>query len=362
MSDEVYRQVARVLDTLPSGFPPTESGVEIRLLKKMFEPDEAELFCKLRLTCETPEQVAARNKIPVLGLADKLHSMWRRGLLASERTDQGRAYGLAPWMVGLYEFQRPRMDKEFVELSEEYNATFGPAFIMPKPQLMQVVPVEMELPASYEALPYEKVSALIENGKSFAVVDCICRLKARVLGQGCDKPLEICMSIADRPGAFDDIPPELQVKVITKPEAYALLKKAEDSALVHLTSNIESGHWFICNCCGCCDGQLTYTGMGLLQGIINAHFYAQIDPELCTGCGVCADERCQVKAIEEVDGSYRVNTAKCIGCGLCTSACPVEAAKLFHKNPEELTPPAKDQMDWNEKRAAVRGVDFNAYK
>ena len=47
MSDEVYYKLAEVLDSLPNGFPATESGVEIRLLKKIFQPDEAELFCDL---------------------------------------------------------------------------------------------------------------------------------------------------------------------------------------------------------------------------------------------------------------------------------------------------------------------------
>ncbi len=54
MSDEIYRKLAQVLDTLPNGFPATESGIEIRLLKKIFTPDEAELFCDLRLSFETP--------------------------------------------------------------------------------------------------------------------------------------------------------------------------------------------------------------------------------------------------------------------------------------------------------------------
>ena len=34
MSDEMYHKLAKVLDTLPNGFPSTESGVEIKLLKK----------------------------------------------------------------------------------------------------------------------------------------------------------------------------------------------------------------------------------------------------------------------------------------------------------------------------------------
>jgi electron transport complex protein RnfB len=58
MNNGVYYRLAKVLDTLPNGFPPTESGVEIRLLEKIFTPEEADLFCDLRLTFEH------RNRLP----------------------------------------------------------------------------------------------------------------------------------------------------------------------------------------------------------------------------------------------------------------------------------------------------------
>ena len=58
MSNSIYEKVAQVLDTLPNGYPATDSGVEIRLLEKIFTPEEADLFCDLRLTFETPEQIA----------------------------------------------------------------------------------------------------------------------------------------------------------------------------------------------------------------------------------------------------------------------------------------------------------------
>ena len=61
MGDETYYKLAKVLDTLPNGFPSTESGVEIKLLKKIFSPDEAELFCDLRLVHETSDQIAQRT-------------------------------------------------------------------------------------------------------------------------------------------------------------------------------------------------------------------------------------------------------------------------------------------------------------
>jgi Na+-translocating ferredoxin:NAD+ oxidoreductase subunit B len=359
MSVEVYHKVAEVLNTLPNGFPPTESGVEIKLLKKIFNPDEAELFCKLKLNYETAEQIARRSGIPVEGLSEKLKSMWQRGQIESREEGGKRVFRMVPWVVGIYEFQLKRMDKEFAQLVEEYGPFFGPQLVMTRPQMMQVLPVEKDIPVNYEALPYERVSSLIENGQSFMVNDCICRKKNRLLGKGCDKPLEICMAIGDEPGLYDNHP--MGGRLISKEEAYELLRKAEEAALVHLTGNVVNGQWYICNCCGCCDGQLEATRNGL-YGIINSHFYAAIDPDLCSSCGVCADERCQVGAIAEVEDTYQVNRAICIGCGLCVSTCPSEAVKLFHKSPEELVSPARDEMDWFEKRANERGVDYSGYK
>ncbi len=58
MNNDPYRRLVEVLDILPNGFPATENGLEITLLKKIFEPDEAGLFCRLKLRFETPEQIA----------------------------------------------------------------------------------------------------------------------------------------------------------------------------------------------------------------------------------------------------------------------------------------------------------------
>ncbi len=51
---------------------------------------------------------------------------------------------------------------------------------------------------------------------------------------------------------------------------------------------------------------------------------------------------------------------KCKGCGVNVSPCPSEAVRLIHKRPEELMRPAKEEMDWYEKRGTERGVDFSA--
>lgn len=99
-----------------------------------------------------------------------------------------------------------------------------------------------------------------------------------------------------------------------------------------------------------------------LPNVVNSHYYADIDPDKCSACGICADERCQVKAIEASGDFYSVIKERCIGCGLCASTCPEEAIALMRKNPADLIYPPKDEGAWNEERGRQRGVDFSAYK
>ncbi|MBW1944844.1 MAG: 4Fe-4S binding protein, partial [Deltaproteobacteria bacterium] len=217
------------------------------------------------------------------------------------------------------------------------------------------------IPAKHESLTYEKVSSIIETGQSFLLNQCICKKEKGLLDNPCEKPLEVCLAIAPVPGIFQD---SKVGHTISKEEAYEVLQKSEEEALVHLTWNVESGHYFICNCCGCCCGVLEgINRLGIpASKVLNSYYYAEIDPDECTLCGVCADERCQVNAIEESDGVNQVIQERCIGCGLCISTCPSEAIRLVRKQPEELVPPPKDEMAWFDERARQRGVDISEYK
>jgi len=361
MSDDVYRKLAEVLDTLPNGFPATKSGVEIKLLKKIFDPAEAELFCELKMKFETPEQIAARTGRPLAELQATLKTMGEKGQVFAISFGPTSVYKMMPWAFGIYEFQLPRLDREFCELNEEFANSFGPQFFRGQPQLMQVVPVEKEIAAEHSALTYEKVSTIIENSKSFAVADCICKKEKALLDKRCDRTMQVCMAMAPIPGIFES---DGRNRVITKDEAYALLAKAEAEGLVHLTWNEKSGHFFICNCCGCCCGVLRgINEMGIPAGlVVNSHYRAEIDPDACAACGTCADQRCQVKAIEEGDGAYRVIPENCIGCGLCIDTCPSEAIKLVRKPEAECVPPPENEADWFDQRAQIRGRSFDKYK
>ncbi len=359
MSD-IYSKLARVLDELPNGFPATESGVEIKILKKIFTPEQAELYCDLTLKFETAEQIADRTGRPLEGLGRKLMSMALGGQLMTVKPGPARLFRMLPWVFGIYEYQLSRMDKELAELTEEYWNCFGKEFFSKEPQMMRTLPVEVTIPFSQEALSYERVSSIIKNGRSFLINECICKKERALIGKPCDRPLEVCLSIAPNPGFFDKSPIG---RVVTEKEAFELLDKTEEAGLVHLISNVKSGHYYICNCCKCCCGVLkaiNEIGIPAAQ-VINSSHYAQINAEECSSCGICADERCQVGAIEETEETYKVVPEKCIGCGLCIKTCPVEAISLVRREQDKISAPPDTEYDWYKERARIRGLDYAKY-
>jgi len=119
-----------------------------------------------------------------------------------------------------------------------------------------------------------------------------------------------------------------------------VLDLAEKSGLVHTVSNSADKPTFICNCCPCCCTILTCsTRLGLPNAFAPSGFEARIDAEACTGCGVCADDRCPKEAIEVIDDKALLSPEKCIGCGLCVSACPAEAIALIRRaEPPQVLP------------------------
>lgn len=359
MNDEPYRRLAAVLDTLPNGFPATKTGIEIRILEKIFTPEEADLFCDLKLHMETPAQIAERTGRPLEGLTERLTAMWKRGEIMGAEIQGVKMFKMLPWVVGIYEFQIDRMDRELAQMVRKYAMHFGPDLMLSNPKVMQVVPVQKSLDTRHRPLSFEQVSGIIESAKSIAINECICNKSRKLLGDGCDKPKEICMGLSTVEGVFDDHP---WGRPITKAEAYEVLRTAEEKALVHLTANVQSDQMFICNCCGCCCPVLGMLKMLGTAEHVNAGYYAEIDPGACSCCGICAEERCQVAAIQAGDETYRVVPQKCIGCGLCVSTCPEEAIRLVAKPLEERVMPPADEEAWMEARAKARGVDFSAYK
>jgi len=87
----------------------------------------------------------------------------------------------------------------------------------------------------------------------------------------------------------------------------------------------------ICCCCGDCCGVLrTVNSYPRPADLISSPFFAQVEVDLCAGCGVC-ETRCQMEAIQLEDGVCVIQTERCIGCGLCVTTCTTNALSLQRK-------------------------------
>lgn len=358
MTTQIYQLLAQRLDALPNGFPMATDGAELRILEYLFTPEEAELASNLRLTLETPKEIASRLERDDSEIKPLLKEMTRKGLIKAGRTEQGLGFGLLPFVVGIYEYQLGRIDAEFAQLFENYyKQTFGNALTV-EPAFHRVIPVNETVRNDIEVQPYESATTIIENAQAWGVVDCICRVQKSLIGDPCEHPVDVCMIFNQRPGAFDETP---GIKVLTKEGAYETLQRAADAGLVHSVSNSQDGQTYICNCCTCSCGILRgMAELGIANVVARSAFVNTVDPEVCVGCESCISY-CQFGALslEPQDPYVQINATSCVGCGVCVPACPDRALSLVRRPESEVMPVPVTHHNWLEERAAARGIDLN---
>lgn len=356
MTEDVYTRLAKRLDELPSGYPATDGGVELKILRHIFTPEEAEMALKMRSVPETVEQVAERLGMPVPEMQGVLDNLVEKGQIGSFKMFGQRMYMLFPFIVGIYEFQLKRMDKEMAELFEEYAPSLVGTVGRFAPALGRVIPVSTEIDAEQQVHRYEDVVRMIEEAKSFQLMECICRKEQALQGNPCKHKLETCLGMSQEEGAFDRY---ARGTIISREEALEVIKDAEQEGLVHFSYNVQDGQAFVCNCCSCCCAGLRgIKEFNAPYMMAKSHHVASIDPDSCTACGDCAAGRCPVDAIAEEDLSYRVIPERCIGCGVCTTACPTESIRLVRKPEAERDTPPANLMQWYQDRAASRGIEL----
>jgi hypothetical protein len=243
MNEYVFRKLADTLDTIPNGFPSTESGIELQMLAKMFTAEEAALAAEMRTSFEPAEEIAARADVETAEAKKKLKGMARRGLIYVRKGKGALLYALMPFVVGFYEEQLPILDKELAELAEQYfEEVRGKTILDAGPSIHRVVPVGEAVPFNLEVYPYERAVDIVESAKSWGVRECICRVQQKLVGKGCDHSLESCLVMAPIEGVFGGPGP---TRAITKEQALNIVRMTEEEGLVHSTGNFQDGHHYI---------------------------------------------------------------------------------------------------------------------
>ena len=114
--------------------------------------------------------------------------------------------------------------------------------------MMRVIPIESAIAGDSQAIPYEKISYYLDKYDTFSVSPCSCRRSRRLLDEGCGH-LEDDMCVQMGTGAEYFIKTG-KARQITREEAEAIFKKAEENGLMHQMPNLEGPgeSAAICNC------------------------------------------------------------------------------------------------------------------
>jgi NAD-dependent dihydropyrimidine dehydrogenase PreA subunit len=227
----------------------------------------------------------------------------------------------ANYMAATYHGKVLRTEAARVLVTLDHDLTAGP--------MEQVVPYRVAR------------DIVIKNPAMIVVYECACRSAREVAEAGsvgrvrdCG-PLDVCLVIGSPLAEFILSTRPDKSRLIDGPEALSFLEDAHRRGNVHTAWFKEAAFgrlYAICNCCSCCCLGLSAIRGGL-DAVASSGYVAQVERELCDGCGACV-RACPVGAatIPAVNGGARgtalVARGDCIGCGVCIDRCPRGALRL----------------------------------
>ena len=264
--DQAYIKLQKHLNNQPVGFPATRSGAEIKILKHIFSPREAEVAACLTYRPEPLEAVFKRAGHLVESLQELetlLDGIQKNGGIESKITDDKKAYCNTPLVVGMYEMQLGRLSPEFIKNFNAYTADkkFGIEFLSTELPQMRTIPVAKSILPQHHVSTFDEVASLLREAEGpFVILECICRKKKALEGGSCrvtDRK-DTCLAMG---GIAQSIQQSGSGREIAREEAMSIIEQNQKQGLVLQPSNTEKAD-FICSCCGCCCGML-----GLQQGL-----------------------------------------------------------------------------------------------
>ena len=350
--NDVYSQLAKHLDNLPAGFPATESGVELRILRKLFTPEEAQVALGLRMMPEPTAKIAKRLQKDSVVLESMLDEMSHKGLIFRARKGDVTLYMATQFVVGIWEYHVNDLDEELIKDVNEYVP-----FLMEKTwaemetKQLRVIPISESVPNEASIMPYEEAGTIIKSQSKIVVAPCICRTEQKMMGEGCDSPMEACFIFGVAAYYYEE---NGLGRSVSQEEALQLMQKGLDAGLVLQPSNSQKSI-NICMCCGCCCQILkNLKKMPQPAAMIDSNYYSEVDGEQCVACGDCV-ERCPMDAIE-IEDTAKVDLDRCIGCGVCIPVCDYDALHLNQKDEGLRTVPPETMVKTYMKMAQERGL------
>ncbi len=322
---DVYESLRQLLDKDPTGCPPAPEIDEI--LRILFTEEEAGVALGLGFRPFPVSLVARRAGVDPSAARVLLERMADKGIVFVKEKGGERRYALQPAMPGLFEFpfmgggSSEALDR-LAPLWNKYMLKFGKGFGSPSMPFARVIPVQEDLAHDPGVLPYNRIDEMIDQARVVGIGHCACRSTMN----RCDAPREACMMFDD---TCDFLVERGFGRVITKEEMKRKLREFDEQGLVHQVNNSRDKLSFICNCCSCCCELLrARTRLKNPHVMSPSGFLPEVDPERCTGCGICVEERCLTGALEMRGETVGLQEQRCIGCGLCVTGCPEKAIRL----------------------------------
>jgi len=352
MNEEIYRKVQTQLDRYSIGFPATESGVEIAILKLLFSEEEAALFSEMTGQLEAPRSVAQRLNRPVEEMTAELEKMASKGLLYRHRQGEAVAYSAIPFIHGLLEFQVLWEPKDLIRLTGKYIREKLKEN-MTGTKRMRVLPIREAVAMEHQVASYDDACEILKKEEFICVTDCSCRLQRKFFNKACDSPLEACIMVGPMGNYYIE---NKMGRQITLDEALQILEECHAAGLVTQTQSV-TRPYMICNCCSCCCGYLSnIKNMANPAELVISNHKTLIDSKICNGCEACIG-RCRVSAITmNSDGLAQINYDRCLGCGVCASSCAASAISLVPKPAERHEKPTETLHEHAVHVAQKRGI------
>ncbi len=345
--DDVYRRLQRQLDRYPIGYPATKSGVEIDILKYFFTPLEAKIALCLTLRSIPVSPIRRRLKsnyhidLSPEEMTALLDAMFRKGVIRRSANNRSPRYGIAMLAIGMFEYHVDDLTPRLVEMMHQYfDEAFGAEFFRSSLPQLRTSPHLKALVPEYRVELYDNMRRFIQHTRErLHVANCVCKQGEALMGKPCKQTenYEVCILIGSTGYVQRG-----RAREISKEDCLKILDMAEEKGMVLQPGNSRKPAC-ICICCGCCCGVLTTAKKQPRPARFFAtNYYARIDTESCSGCGICV-KRCQMNAIVADGKIFRVDPDRCIGCGLCATRCKPTAARLIRKDKITL-PPMNTEM------------------